>query len=1127
MKFVQTYISNLIEVRGSGMAVKETSYYGALEQLLNDIGKQLKPTVRAIIHTKNIGSGIPDGGMFTKDQFHKGEESILDFVGTPPSRGAIEIKGTSEDIEKLGKSKQVEKYLQRYGQVLVTNYYQFLLIVKDSDEKSKFLERYELAESEKEFWRKSRDLKVFGQEHEEGLTQFLLRVMLHATPLSEPKDVAWFLASYAKEARNRIEKLDLPALNDVKSALEESLGMTFSGEKGSHFFRSTLIQTIFYGVFSSWVLYNKDKSKDEEIFNWRLAGWYLKVPMIKSLFERVANPGSLGRLGLVEILDWTSNVLNRIEKDVFFSKFEETEAVLYFYEPFLEAFDSELRKDLGVWYTPPEVVKYMVEKVDRSLREELNIPLGFADKRVYVLDPCCGTGAYLVEVLKRINQTLEEQGTDALKAEDLKEAAIERIFGFEILPAPFVVAHLQLGVLLENFGARFIDEKQERMSVYLTNSLTGWEKDADGKQIVAFPEMQEEKDAAEKVKMEKPILVIIGNPPYNAFAGTSSEEEGDLVEAYKEGLISKWGIKKFNLDELYVRFLRVAERRINLSGEGIVSFISSFTYIFKESFVVAREKLLNSFSSIWIDMLNGSSRETGKLTPDGKPDPSIFSTKLNPAGIKVGTSISLMIKKKESSDHVKVYYREFWGSNKRTELIASLGQSNDSPSYEETFPTADNLYSFKRIEFGNVDYENWMPLDKICKLTPFQGLDEDRKFDLIEFNKDELVDRMEKYYDKSIELDQLKPYFKGLTRNSAGFDAVKARIKILKEDSYDESAVLPYLFRAFDKRFCYYSDVNPLWKRPRPELKNQLGHGNQLLLCRKSSSADPEGFPFFYCDILFARDAIKGHATAIPFKIKEANTSSTNLSLFDSNSEDNISLVLRDYLEKLGCTEGEFVWWHVLAIGFSPDYLTENRGSISISYPKIPFPNSVDQLLHSAQLGKEIAQLLNMEKDVEKVTRNPSDLYKSLSVISSNGERIDLSLNAKWGNKTDAGIMPGKGKYFERDYSAKEYEAFEKSGLSIETIHKHFGEKTIDVYLNESTYWSNVPSKVWECYIGGYQVIKKWLSYREESIINRPLNKDEVREVGNVVKRIAAIMLLSENLNNNYSFIKNNTYHFQ
>lgn len=1125
MKFVQTYISNLVEVKGSGMAVKETSYYGALEQLLNEIGKQLKPTVRAIIHTKNTGSGIPDGGLFTKEQFHRGEENILDFIGTPPSRGVIEIKSTSADIEKLGNSPQVERYLKGYGQVLVTNYFQFLLVGKDKDGKPKFLERYELVRTEKEFWRKTNDAKKFADEHEESLTQFLMRVMLQATPLSEPKDVAWFLASYAKEARNRIEKLDIPALNDVKAALEESLGMTFSGEKGNHFFRSTLIQTIFYGVFSSWVLYNKDKSKDKEIFNWRLAGWYLKVPMIKALFERVANPGSLGRLGLVEILDWTSNVLNRIQKDVFFSKFEETEAVLYFYEPFLEAFDSELRKDLGVWYTPPEVVKYMVEKVDRSLREELNIPLGFADKRVHVLDPCCGTGAYLVEVLKRINRTLQEEGGDALTGEDLKEAAIDRIFGFEILPAPFVVAHLQLSVLLENFGAKFIDDKQERMSVYLTNSLTGWEKNFDGKQIVAFPEMQEEKDAAEKVKMEKPILVIIGNPPYNAFAGTSSEEEGDLVDGYKEGLISKWGIRKFNLDELYVRFLRVAERRINLSGEGIVSFISSFTYIFKESFVVAREKLLNSFSSIWIDMLNGSSRETGKITPEGKPDPSIFSTKLNPAGIKVGTSISLMIKRKNFIYPAKVYYREFWGANKKKELIESLDPLN-SPKYEETFPAEINLYSFKRIERGNLDYDKWIAVDKIPKLAPFQGLDEDRRFDLIDYNKEKLVERMEKYYDKDMTLEELKPYFKGLTKNSAGFDAEKARIKILKEDTFAETNVSHYLFRAFDMRYCYYSEVNPLWKRSRPELKNQIVGNNSFLLCRKSSSADPEGIPFFYSDTLFARDAIKGHATAIPFKIREMDSRSANLSLFDSNNEDNVSAFIKNYLAELGCLEGSSIWWHVLAIGFSPDYLLENQGSIAIGYPKIPFPNSGDILNRSAELGRSIGQLLDMKINVDSVTNNPSHLYKRLAIISSKKKLLDLRINARWGNKTDQGIMPGKGKYIERNFMTEEYEAFAKSGFNVETIHSSFGEKTFDVYLNESTYWSNVPAKVWEYHIGGYQVLKKWLSYREESIIGRALDKEEVREVSNIVKRISAILLLSSDLNNNYALVKSNTYHF-
>ena len=121
----------------------------------------------------------------------------------------------------------------------------------------------------------------------------------------------------------------------------------------------------------------------------------------------------------------------------------------YFYEPFLEAFDPELRRQLGVWYTPPEVVAYMVAKVDAALKTELNIPDGLADPRVCVLDPCCGTGAYLVEVLRRIYATLRAREGDALAGQAIQQAMRERIFGFEILPAPFVVAHLQIGILLK------------------------------------------------------------------------------------------------------------------------------------------------------------------------------------------------------------------------------------------------------------------------------------------------------------------------------------------------------------------------------------------------------------------------------------------------------------------------------------------------------------------------------------------------------------------------------------------------------------------------------------------------------------------------------------------------------
>jgi hypothetical protein len=212
--------------------------------------------------------------------------------------------------------------------------------------------------------------------------------------------------------------------------------------------------------------------------------------MIRGLFEQVATPGQLGPLGMVEVLDWTAAALNRVDRAAFFTQFQEQEAVQYFYEPFLEAFDPELRKDLGVWYTPLEVVQYMVARTDAVLRQELGLEDGLADKNVYVLDPGCGTGAYLVDVLKLIAATLKEKGDDALAAHEVKRAAMERVLGFEILPAPFVISHLQLGVLLQNLGAPLAEDGSERVGVFLTNSLTGWEPPKGPKQHLIFAEIE-------------------------------------------------------------------------------------------------------------------------------------------------------------------------------------------------------------------------------------------------------------------------------------------------------------------------------------------------------------------------------------------------------------------------------------------------------------------------------------------------------------------------------------------------------------------------------------------------------------------------------------------------------------
>ncbi len=539
---LEKYLHDANEIHSSHSAVDETTYYGSLEVLLNEIGKSLKPRVRCIIHPKNKGAGLPDGGLFTAEQFDK-KSGEHPRTGQLPARGCLEVKAPSDDVSEVVLSDQVTRYLARYQQVLVTNLRQFLLVSRDADEKPAVLEKYELADSEEKFWKMTARPRASDEAHGVPFTEYLKRVMLHAAPLTAPEDVAFFLASYARDALFRVSSHDLPALASVRKALEEALGLQFTGEKGEHFFRSTLVQTLFYGVFSAWVLWSKQQPLKAR-FDWNSTARILRVPVLRKLFYEVTDPGHLEKLNLVEILDWTTSVLNRVNRPSFFSKFQESHAVQYFYEPFLQAFDPELRKDLGVWYTPPEIVEYMVARVDTVLRQELGLPDGLADKNVYVLDPCCGTGSYLIEVLKKIHETLKQRGEDALLASDLKEAAQKRVFGFEILPAPFVVSHLQLGLLLQNLGAPLPENGNERVGVYLTNALTGWEPPKEPKKRLLFPELEEERDAAEHVKRDTPILVILGNPPYNAFAGVSPAEEQGLVEPYKVGLVKEWKIKK-------------------------------------------------------------------------------------------------------------------------------------------------------------------------------------------------------------------------------------------------------------------------------------------------------------------------------------------------------------------------------------------------------------------------------------------------------------------------------------------------------------------------------------------------------------------------------------------------------
>ena len=351
---IEAYFEDLRRVHASGGGTGELSYYPALDALLRAVGGSLKPRVYPVNNLADRGAGHPDFGLYAAQQVQRGRPR----EGQAPERGVVEMKHAGDSAWVTAEGDQVTRYWGRYRLVLVTNTRDFVLVGEDAEGSPAMLETFRLAASEDEFWRSIEKPRAFAQVTAARFGEYLARALSHRAALAEPKDLARLLASYARDGLARVEASgDTPALATVRSALEEALGVRFEGKKGARFFRSTLVQTLFYGVFSAWVLWARQSSPKERRFDWRTAVWHLRAPVLAALFSQLSQPRRLLPLGLVEVLDWTAAALDRVDRDAFFARFNEGEAVPYFYEPFLAAFDPALRKQLGVWYTPPEVVR--------------------------------------------------------------------------------------------------------------------------------------------------------------------------------------------------------------------------------------------------------------------------------------------------------------------------------------------------------------------------------------------------------------------------------------------------------------------------------------------------------------------------------------------------------------------------------------------------------------------------------------------------------------------------------------------------------------------------------------------------------------------------------------------------
>jgi hypothetical protein len=1129
---VKRYLRDVATIRRSGAGTQETSYYPPLRELLDGIGGSLRPKVRTIFQLKNTGAGIPDGGLFTVDQL-----KLLDIENPvqsqPPARGVLEVKGAGDDVVAIAQTEQVRRYAEQYGQVLVTNLRDFLLVDRDHDGRIRTSERCTLAPDESAFWKYLRQPDRLADILADQLAEYLHRVMVRSVSLAQPKDVALLLASYARDMRARLEQQSLGDLKPLRDALEEALGLRFQGENGDHFFRSTVVQTLFYGLFSAWVLQARGVGPRSPTvaFDWRLAGWSLKVPAIQSLFHEFAKPDSVQKLGLKEVLDWTGEMLNRIDTERFFSRFAEHDAIQYFYEPFLEAFDPELRKQLGVWYTPHEVVSYMVERVDQVLRTELGVRRGLADPNVYVLDPCTGTGSYLVATLRRIHRTLNEEGSDALTANDLKVAATNRLFGFELLPAPFVVAHLQLGLTLQELGASLKSGTNERPGVYLTNALTGWEhREEPLKQAhmtALLGDLQKERDAADGIKREKPILVVIGNPPYNGYAGVAVDEERQLTVAYREAKTTRQPQGQ-GLNDLYVRFFRMAERRIvEQTGKGIVCLISNYSWLDGLSFTAMRERYLEAFDRVWIDNLNGDKYKTGKVAPDGSPDPSIFSTATNREGIQVGTAIALLAQTESQRDSATVRYREFWGTGKLGQLqIEACGEQ--PPAYQELTPAAALGYPFLPSE-QHPAYLTWPKLPDLFPVS-FPGVKTSRDDVVVDIDRDRLIARMRQYFDPSFSNAQIGELMPSAIVSSGQFKASAARMYLVKR-GFLPDRIIRYAYRPFDVRWLYWEPETYLLDRKREDFEAEVIEGNHWF-----SAGQRNRMSGFYRPqvgtALADHHIVESNAAFFPMRIRQA-------SLLQSKgireAKLNLSGEARQYAESVTRDPSE-LFFHALAVLHSPAYVAENAAGLRHDWPRVPLPQSGSHLAASADLGRQVGALLDVETKAPGVLSGKSrpELRGIAVLATTDGRPVDvncpdLALTAGWGyGGKGKPVMPGHGRVQERSATPEEVAprraALDPLGLDQESASRQLGIGTVDIFLNDRVYWRNVPERVWAYQLGGYPVLKKWLSYREERVLGRPLRPEEARLFSEIAGRIAAILLLEPTLDANYHRVSANTW---
>lgn len=1051
-KVVAGYLADCAEVvRLGSAATKELSYYPAVRKLLENLlgkhgfGSLTSPAAR--------DERYPDLAIYESDS------AVLVLPG--------EVKDASFDIDEMLRLPQAKRYAELFGggHVLLTNLWQFRWAELGPAGELEERQTVGLSTSSKVFDSvKSAPATGSGDR----LFDMLLAATANRPTIREPDLVARLLAHHAKGMVDTIERTPNSSklLGNLSEAFREGLGMDLNAS----FFVSTVVQTLVYGLFAAWL-----ESEKPGEFQWTDAAYQLRPEVLSSLFHEISQPSFIKGCDLRPRLAAVSRVLCRVKRNEFEVQFE-NRAIEYFYEPFLGRFDPELRDKLGVWYTPREIARYQVRRVDLHLRRELELRDGLADPTVLVLDPAVGTGTYLRAVLDHIYQHHLDRGeTPQVAASRARRDALTRIIGFEVLPAAFVISHLHLEHHLSRLGAPL--EKDTRLRVYLTNSLRGWGV-VRSEPPKHLPGLEAELKAALEVKGKEPVLVILGNPPYHGYSAADSDEERKLLSDWIEPLWKKWGLRKSRLGDLYIRFWRIAVRKITeMTGRGVISFITNRKWLGGRSYPEMREQILKQFQLLVLDDLHGDVHDRSH-----PGDGSVFTTE-TAIGIQRGVAITTAVRTGDTGGAVaEVRRRGFRGAGekKRAEL-ESLGGPISIDRGLEILPVAkeSRWRLVDDVRGADPGIDEYFFVSRSC----VQPVGEEA---VIDTDQSVLRRRMVDYFDPSISETELFRRHPGFAQVRARYDPSLTRTTHLDSSSrYLEGRLVPFLYHPFDVRYLYWEPRFKLLTEARRRLMpiylgseetNPVWHDGRLSIVCSQTVRRPGAARPALTSAVPGFDAVDPNARLIPRAIPNEGLVGVT-PLFGASAGEIRSNVLPEWIaaaRSIGAAGddlelGDIIFYAVVAITHSPAWAA-TIGPDTDDYPPVPIPGDLEVLHRAARLGRRVAILSDALSEVEGVTSGR--IEPRLRDIGRPDSTSPSELTA--GTKRHGG----------------RYDSFGRT-----------------IFWNDSAGWRNVPQEVWDYEVGGFQVVPKWLGYRH-SKTGHVLTSREIEYITMLCRRISVLVEL-------------------